>query len=329
MSQGINQKKAKKGHTTPPSSSNKYDSLLSRVDKELKAIQSDLEEAREMVTKAGLSFSDAGSTLSAPATGGHSNTDHCIVRMPPDLKDAAAEDRFWEYRRQYQIRRRYLEQPEQRGEEKWDKPHRIPGERRRRIVRDKDGPRAPPEPPPSGYVVFLGQMTTKFRHDHHLHQRHDQTRLVQEISKLWKHGLTEAEREYYHQFCLDVRQEYRQQHLEYRATGYYTPSTMFERNMEGTGLWLRKMNKNALEMEIATYDTVKFPMRPPSLNEEHRRRELESIQRRKEKLQQQQAPGVKRRRRRRRADEDATSQDKQVAASLLEPSEPMDVERLK
>jgi hypothetical protein len=126
---------------------------------------------------------------------------------------------------------------------------------------------------------------------------------------MWKHGLTDADRQYYNQFCVDVRKEYKKQHLEFRATGYYTPSSTFERNMEGTGLWLRKKfhEKNRLEMEIATYDTVKFPLRPPSYNEEHKRRELESIRKRKEKLKQQQSSVVQRRRR--RSENDDTSKE--------------------
>jgi hypothetical protein len=47
---------------------------------------------------------------------------------------------------------------------RWDKP-RLPGERRRRIIREQDRPDAPPDPPPSGYVVFVCQMTAKIRHD--------------------------------------------------------------------------------------------------------------------------------------------------------------------
>lgn len=47
---------------------------------------------------------------------------------------------------------------------RWDRP-RLIGSRRRRIMREKDLPDAPPDPPPSGYVVFVSQMTTKIRHD--------------------------------------------------------------------------------------------------------------------------------------------------------------------
>ena len=51
-------------------------------------------------------------------------------------------------------------QPECRGEDRWDKP-RIAGERRRRIAREKDSPEAPPEPPITGHVILLRQMTAK------------------------------------------------------------------------------------------------------------------------------------------------------------------------
>ena len=41
-------------------------------------------------------------------------------------------------------------QPEQRGDERWDKP-KIPGERRRRIVREQDRDDYPPESPNTGW----------------------------------------------------------------------------------------------------------------------------------------------------------------------------------
>jgi hypothetical protein len=56
--------------------------------------------------------------------------------------------------------------------------------------------------------------------------------------------------------------------------------------MDGAGLWVRKnmSEKNALEREIATYDTVVFPMRSPEFDEEYRKRDQESKERRKRKL---------------------------------------------
>ena len=91
-------------------------------------------------------------------TSGHSNTDHIIQVTGDHRADAIAE-----YKRKLKRRARAM-QPEQRGTDRWDQP-RISGSRRRRIAREKDLPSAPPEPPPSGYVIFIAQMTTKLRHD--------------------------------------------------------------------------------------------------------------------------------------------------------------------
>ena len=104
------------------------------------------------------------------------------------------QDRITELRRRYLIRKR-TEQPESRGEERWDKP-RVSGERRRRIARVTDLPTAPPEPPQSGYICFLAQMTTKIRHDRP-DEPHDQSRVMSEISRMWRLALSDDEREYY------------------------------------------------------------------------------------------------------------------------------------
>lgn len=101
-------------------------------------------------------------------TGGHSNTDHTIVRTGDEKQDRLAE-----MRRNY-LRRYRAMKPENRGEDRWDKP-RLPGERRRRIQRDRDLEEAPPEPPKTGYIAFVGQMTTKIRHDRP-DEQHDQTK---------------------------------------------------------------------------------------------------------------------------------------------------------
>ena len=153
-------------------------------------------------------------------TGGHSNTDHSIVRTGDDRIDRVAELRrnLW--------RRHRLMQPETRQEGRWDKPRRLPGERRRRILRERDLPEAPPEPPHSGYIAFLGQMTIKLRHDRP-NTPHDQTKVVQEVSKLWRIGLTDDERTYYNQFANDARDEYNRQMIDFRATGSYTPNHEF------------------------------------------------------------------------------------------------------
>ena len=142
--------------------------LLSQCDKQLEAASEDLRQAKELAQRAGLwnesslldaTFPDASRNLAVlRTTAGYSNTDHLVT-----LTGDARTDRIAELKRNLQKRARKM-QPENKGEDRWDKP-RIPGERRRRILREKDMPEAPPEPPPSGYVIFVGQMTTKIRHD--------------------------------------------------------------------------------------------------------------------------------------------------------------------
>ena len=222
-------------------------------------------------------------------TGGYSNTDHIIVRNGCDERT----DRINEYRRQYMIRQRTVTNSETKSyTQKWDK-HRVLGERRRRILRDIDLPNAPTEPPPSGYVLFLGQMTTKLRHDRYQRDKtkrvqHDQTKLVQEISNMWKTSLNDRDREYYHNFYVELKKEYQQQLMEYRATGYYTPSTKYLRNHTSVGLWthIEMSEKNALELEIATYDTVQFPSTHLNETEQLRRIRI-SQEKRRLKIQQQ------------------------------------------
>ena len=149
-----------------------------------------LEQARELAHKAGLSvdrIKPKDSTV-LETTGGHSNTDHLILQTG-DYET----DRIAELQRRLSKRQRAL-RPESKGDERWDKK-RAPGERRRRIARDAD---APYEPPPSGYVIFVGQMTTKIRHDRP-NELHNQTKAVQEISKIWRIGLTVSKE------CCDER----------------------------------------------------------------------------------------------------------------------------
>jgi hypothetical protein len=266
-----------------------YEILIAQASSELKSVETDLEEARELALKAGLTCdSDLPKLVrqhkdgvrAAASTGGHSNTNHLVV-----LTGNYAIDRVAELRRNLLTRSRN-QQPESRGEERWDKP-KVPGERRRRIIREKDLPQAPSEPPPSGYIVFVGQMTTKIRHDRS-NEQHNQTKVVQEISKMWRLALSEQDRKYYNDFSEQARKEYERQHLEFRATGHYTPSEVFEK-VDGTGLWLRKKfsEKNALEKEIAGYETVIFPPRPPELDEEYYKRDQESKERRKQRLREQ------------------------------------------
>ena len=223
------------------------------------------------------SSSLTATTTTAHTSAGFCNTDHIILTTGD-----ARTDRVAELQRAVWTRQR-AHAPEARGEERWDKP-RAPGERRRRLARHQDVPTAPPEPPPSGYILFVGHLTTKLRHDRP-HERHEQTKVVQEISILWRIGLTDADRQYYSDFSEQARAEYKQQWMEFRATGAYTPSTRFEK-VPGVNLWFRKQweEKNALEKELASYETYSFPPRPPEFDEAYKQREEASKLKRKLKL---------------------------------------------
>jgi hypothetical protein len=67
-------------------------------------------------------------TDSNNTTGGHSNTDHVVASTGDDRLDRIAE------LKRNLLRRHRAMQPEQRREERWDKPRAL-GERRRRINR--------------------------------------------------------------------------------------------------------------------------------------------------------------------------------------------------
>ena len=234
------------------SQTNSSISSLERIEKQKDLQQDDSNPMRGMLN----AFPQILST-----TGGHSNTDHMIQCTGDPVVDRIAE-----YKRRLKRRAKAM-QPEEKGSDRWDQP-RVAGSRRRRILREKDLPSAPPEPPLSGYVIFIAQMTTKVRHDRpHVH--HNQIKVVREISKIWKYGMSNADREYYIEFAREAREEYKQQHREFRATGHFHPSKIFKK-MEG-GPWIRIAyhEKNALEREIATYDTVSFPPRPPDAETPH------------------------------------------------------------
>ena len=183
--------------TTPKKASKKFKALTRKqvnvlvIDSDI-AIRDALEEirkARALAAKAGLSIecNTLPKTVFTPVepvdafglpveaqvsmtatTGGHSNTDHTVLRTGDDKADRIAE-----LRRNCWRRHRVME-PETRQEGRWDKP-RQPGERRRRIVREVDLPDAPPEPPTTGFTAFLCQMTLKLRHDRP-EVPHDQSR---------------------------------------------------------------------------------------------------------------------------------------------------------
>jgi hypothetical protein len=160
--------------------------------------------------------------------------------------------------------------------QKWDKQKEAGG-RRRRVAREH--PDAPFEPPPSGYIIFLGQMTTKIRHDRP-NARHNQAEIMPEISKMWRKALSQEEQKFYNDVADNIRLEFKKQHMEFRATGSFTPSENFER--KGNFWTHKKQNeRNALEHELDSYETVLFPPRPPEYDEEYFKRERESKRRRK------------------------------------------------
>jgi hypothetical protein len=128
-------------------------------------------------------------------------------------------------------------------------------------------------------------MTAKIRHERGPNEAHNQARVLTEISSMWRSVLTNSEREYYQTFCEDAKAEYQTQLLEYRATGQYRPSDTFER-IDGTNIWVRRKpeEKNALERELAGYETFHFLPRPPDEEEAYQQRQEESKERRKQKL---------------------------------------------
>lgn len=130
----------------------------------------ELEKARELASTAGLSIeswivkpvievgvSDGfDSTIANPNvaneyTGGHSNTDHIVVSTGDRRTDRIAE------LKRNLLRRHRAMQPEDRGENRWDKA-KLPGERRRRIVREQDKDDYPAEPPITGWYVFASAL---------------------------------------------------------------------------------------------------------------------------------------------------------------------------
>lgn len=129
-------------------------------------------------------------------------------------------------------------------------------------------------------------MTVKIRHDRGPGEAHNQARALTEISALWKSALSESQRDYYQTFFEEAKAEYQQQILEYRATGCYKPSDTFEK-IAGSNVWVRKREheKNALERELAGYESVTFLPRPPEEDEAYQKRLEESKARRKQKLQ--------------------------------------------
>eukprot|EP00534_Pseudo-nitzschia_fraudulenta_P010077 CAMPEP_0201151364 /NCGR_PEP_ID=MMETSP0851-20130426/12302_1 /ASSEMBLY_ACC=CAM_ASM_000631 /TAXON_ID=183588 /ORGANISM="Pseudo-nitzschia fraudulenta, Strain WWA7" /LENGTH=329 /DNA_ID=CAMNT_0047428201 /DNA_START=23 /DNA_END=1012 /DNA_ORIENTATION=- len=267
--------------------------ILIDSDVTLQESLSEVQRARELASRAGLSVescivkpkesvaSDGFNQTTDLAntskfTGGHSNTDHVVLKTGDYRVDRIAE------LKRNLLRRHRNMQPEERGEDRWDKP-KIPGERRRRIVRVQDRDICyPQEPPITGWDVFIRQMTTKIRHDRP-GERHDQSKVLQEVAKIWRIGMSSDERDYYLNFATDCKKEYDQQVIEYRATGSYQPSKHFEQ-LDNSSVWIRKDSPNPLEHEISSYETCQFRKRPAELDEAYRDREIRTILRRKWKM---------------------------------------------
>ncbi len=227
-------------------------------------------------------------------TGGHCNTDH-IVPMNPGGDGTI--DKLSEFKRMLKRRSRQTKL-EERGADRWDLP-RIPGGRRRRIKRAVDATRAPPEPPQTGYVIYVSQMTTKIRHDHP-DRPHNQIAAIQWISSMWNE-LPHRQKEHYVRLAKEGRAEYDDRLLEYRATGHWSPFTTItrlmhnkngvecrganERSTGSHGPWVRipYEAKNAMEREIETYEQVIFPPRPVESEAVHERKMEERKKKRKEK----------------------------------------------
>lgn len=122
--------------------------------------------------------------------------------------------------------------------------------------------------------------------------------------------MTEEERCHYNTMAKEAQEEYSKLHQEYRATGNYDASNTRFHQLEGVGPWVHTLwhEKNGLEQEIATYDTVVFPVRPPAFEEDYNRRleERTKLRRDKERAEAALYTGTrKRRRKRKKAESDA------------------------
>ena len=276
--------------------------LLSQCDALLRSTRSQLQNASYLVSRVGLTIespiisttaasssssqqpnqssaaAEATTAFDVETTIGYSNTDHIIQQTDDPDSDFVNE------LKRRMIRRHRSMQPESRSDSKWDK-NKIAGSRRRRIVRDDQADEhAPKKPLQTGHSVFVAQMTAKWRHDHQ-DKPHNQAILMKEIAKRWNSA--DVDREYYNTFAKEATEEYEEQRVQYRATGKYEPSTRF-RKLDGGNVWVRKADDPSelieLEREISSYETVYFPPRPPSLDEEYAAREKRSLFRRKLKM---------------------------------------------
>lgn len=176
---------------------------------------------------------DRYSLLPLSTTGGHSNTDH-LIQNTGDYR----ADRIAEYKRALKRRHKAM-QPENRHEDRWDQAKAPLGSRtrRRRITRDKDLPSAPPEPPPSGYILFIAHRSAKFRYDTEFSGRKENrkpvnlTTVIQKMGQEWN-NLDADDKQYYEDFVIAAKAEYAIQIREFRATGRYSSSLKFTKKTD-------------------------------------------------------------------------------------------------
>ena len=98
--------------------------------------------------------------------------------------------------------------------------------------------------------------------------------------------MSDKDREYYMKFADEAQEEYKYQHREFRATGGYKTSRTFQKLEGGKGPWVRICadERNELEKEVVSYNTVVFPLRPPNIEKPSCEAEREKTNReRKEK----------------------------------------------
>jgi hypothetical protein len=104
--------------------------------------------------------------------------------------------------------------------------------------------------------------------------------VLQEIGKIWRVGMSAEDREYYARFAKDARKEFDHQVIEFRSTGAFQPSKHFA-PLDNSNIWIRKDFPNPLETEILSYETIRFPKRPPEFDDAYEEREVRSIIKRK------------------------------------------------
>lgn len=128
--------------------------------------------------------------------------------------------------------------------------------------------------------------------------------------------MSDADRDYYVDFYKEAKQEYDAQYAEYKATGSYKPSRVFER-LHGDGPWVRIAyhDKNSLEREISNYESVKFPPRPAEVEQPDWAKKIEKAKAREME--------------RKRAREERTKRKREMERKELEEASKAKKKRLK